>query len=67
MGWCGVAINLRTTAPTPEAVKEAVEKVLGDAKYKKRAVELQMELKQYNIFDEVEKSVNELAAKVSNQ
>lgn len=41
--YAGFAKNLRTQTPTAEQVREAVDQVLSDGNYKKRAVELKLE------------------------
>lgn len=41
--YAGMGINLKTGTPTIEAIRNAVNKVLGDEKYKNRCKELQQE------------------------
>ena len=41
--WAGVAVNLRTATPTENAVREGVEKLLTDHKYKARVAEIRRE------------------------
>ncbi|KAK0120129.1 hypothetical protein ONS95_011537 [Cadophora gregata] len=60
--WAGLGVNMRTEVPTPEAVKEAVEKVLSDGKYKERAKALEGEVGKYDVFEAVIKSIEELCA-----
>jgi UDP:flavonoid glycosyltransferase YjiC (YdhE family) len=58
--WAGVGVNLKTGTPTAEAIREAVDKVLGDEKYKKRALELQAEMSGFDPIGEVAKAIDEL-------
>ena len=60
--WAGLGVNMRTEVPTPEAVKVAVETVLSDGKYKERAVALEGEVGNYDIFETVIQSIEELCA-----
>ncbi|PVH96591.1 glycosyltransferase family 1 protein, partial [Periconia macrospinosa] len=41
--YCGIAIDLKTQKPTPEALAEAVDKVLREPKYKMRSIEVKKE------------------------
>ncbi|MBT2549661.1 hypothetical protein J7I85_15260 [Arthrobacter sp. ISL-65] len=34
VAWAGVGINLKTGRPKPEAIRDAVQKVLGDGRYR---------------------------------
>lgn len=40
VAWAGAGIDLRTGRPTPEQVRDAVARVLGDPAYRRRAQEL---------------------------
>jgi UDP:flavonoid glycosyltransferase YjiC (YdhE family) len=60
--WAGMAVNLRTGTPSPEQVREAVDRILGDPKYERRCHELGNEAKTYNTFDIVQKTIEDLAA-----
>lgn len=60
--WAGLGVNMRTEVPTPDAVREAVDTVLGDRKYKERVKALEDEVEKYDIFETVVKSVEELCA-----
>lgn len=60
--WAGLGVNMKTEVPTPDAVREAVEKVLSDGKYKERARALEGEIQKYDIFEIVVKSIEELCA-----
>ncbi|KAE9373095.1 glycosyltransferase family 1 protein [Stipitochalara longipes BDJ] len=59
--WAGVGLNLKTDEPTVQAIKESVEKILGDKKYKKRAQELQKVMEGYDTFTLIAKNIEELA------
>ena len=61
--WAGLGINMRTETPSPEAVREAVEKVLADGKYQARARELEKEIQKYDPFAIVMENIEELAAR----
>jgi UDP:flavonoid glycosyltransferase YjiC (YdhE family) len=58
--WAGIGVNLKTGTPTPKAIREAVDQVLGDVKYKKRAEELQEEMKEFDPIGEVARNIDEL-------
>ncbi|KAL2019752.1 hypothetical protein VTK56DRAFT_9196 [Thermocarpiscus australiensis] len=59
--WAGLAVNLRTQAPSVEALRDAVDKVLGDEKYKQRALELKRENEELNALGKFEAIIEELA------
>jgi UDP:flavonoid glycosyltransferase YjiC (YdhE family) len=44
VAYSGVGVNLKTNAPSPEAVRAAVKRVLSDASYRQRAQGIQAEL-----------------------
>ncbi|KAL4882785.1 hypothetical protein BJY04DRAFT_216881 [Aspergillus karnatakaensis] len=46
--WAGIAVNLRTATPTAEAIREGVDKILTDSKYKERILEIQRENERLN-------------------
>ncbi|TVY36016.1 UDP-glucosyltransferase A1 [Lachnellula occidentalis] len=60
--WSGIGINLRTAAPTQEAIRNAVNEILGNPKYKKRAMELEAEMGSFDPIGVVAKTIDELAA-----
>lgn len=62
--WCGIGINLRTAAPTQEAIHNAVDEILGNPKYKKRAMEMEAEMGSFDPIGVVAKNIDELAAGV---
>jgi UDP:flavonoid glycosyltransferase YjiC (YdhE family) len=58
--WAGVAVNLRAQEPGEEAIRGGVDKVLGDQRFKKRAVELQRENEELDALAQVEGIIGEL-------
>jgi len=60
--WAGMGINLRTAAPTQEAIRNSVDEILGDPKYKTRAAELEAEMATFDPMSVVAKNIDELAA-----
>lgn len=46
--WAGVGINLKTEKPTQQQIRLAVRKVLSDHRYKTRAKEFQIAIRQYD-------------------
>jgi UDP:flavonoid glycosyltransferase YjiC (YdhE family) len=60
--WAGVAVNLRTSTPTPEAVLAAVDEILSNSKYKKRSKVLEAEMATYDPMGIVVKNIEEMAA-----
>lgn len=61
--WAGLAVNLKTGTPSREAIRNGVEEVIGNGKYKKRAVELQEEMAQWDPMGIVVETIEELAKK----
>ncbi|MEU9150475.1 nucleotide disphospho-sugar-binding domain-containing protein [Streptomyces sp. NPDC048417] len=57
--WSGTGVNLRTSRPEASAVRAAVDEVLGDPRYRKRASEIQGEYAQYDPFDSVAEIVEQ--------
>jgi UDP:flavonoid glycosyltransferase YjiC (YdhE family) len=60
--WVGVAVNLRTSTPTPEAVLAAVDEILSNSKYKERSKVLEAEMAIYDPMGIVVKNIEELTA-----
>ena len=48
VAYAGAGINLRTSTPTPEQVRDAVRAVLGDSTYRRRAQTLAAEYARYD-------------------
>ena len=65
--WAGVAINLRSGNPTPGAVRDAVEEIISNPKYKTQALELQAEMKTYDPFQLIANTVDEFSASSNGQ
>lgn len=61
--YSGLGLYLEKFPPKPEAVRAAVDEILssGDAKYKKRALELQREAKTYHPLQTIEDEILALA------
>ncbi|ORY16921.1 glycosyltransferase family 1 protein [Clohesyomyces aquaticus] len=55
--YCGIAIDLKTQKPTQEALAEAVDKVLGDPKYKMRSIEIKKENEALDTLGAIEKII----------
>ncbi|RGP76022.1 hypothetical protein FLONG3_5413 [Fusarium longipes] len=55
--WSGVAVNLRTGQPTPEIVREGVERVLSNDSFKKRVGEIKAENEAMKIHDFIEEQI----------
>ncbi|MDM0111328.1 glycosyltransferase [Variovorax sp. J22R133] len=48
VAWSGAGVNLRTSTPTPDAVRSAVRKVIAEASYREHAKRLSREFAQYD-------------------
>ncbi|TVY80394.1 UDP-glucosyltransferase A1 [Lachnellula suecica] len=59
--WVGIGVNLKTQKPTSEAIRNAVDEVLGNSKYKTRAKELEDEMAAFDPLSVVAKTIDELA------
>ena len=59
--WAGFGINLRTGTPTSEQLRAAVEEILVNGKYKKRALVLEAEMAAHDPMGIVARTVDELA------
>ncbi|KAB5586144.1 hypothetical protein GE09DRAFT_55421 [Coniochaeta sp. 2T2.1] len=53
----GFAVNLGTGTPAPAALGDAVEKILGDGRYKTRAMELKREAEDFDALGTVEREM----------
>jgi len=60
--WAGLAINLKTKNPSEEVVAKAVKNIINDTKFKKRALELQAEMKSYDPMKILLETIEELDA-----
>jgi UDP:flavonoid glycosyltransferase YjiC (YdhE family) len=61
--WAGFGLNLKTETPSQDTIREAVEEILADKKYKRRAQELQKGMEEYDTFSLVVENIEELASK----
>ncbi|KAH7312746.1 hypothetical protein B0I35DRAFT_356032 [Stachybotrys elegans] len=59
--WAGVGVNLRTGDPTPGQLAEGVREILGNPKYKQRAMAIKKENEEMNAIKVVEKAIYDLA------
>ncbi|WP_316768946.1 glycosyltransferase [Streptomyces sasae] len=57
--WSGTGVNLRTARPEASAVRAAVDGVLGDPRYRKRASEIQGQFDQYRPFEVIAEIVEQ--------
>jgi UDP:flavonoid glycosyltransferase YjiC (YdhE family) len=57
--YAGLGVSLRTQTPTKEQILEGVEKVLGDPKYKERALEVKRINEEMDCLAQVEKQILE--------
>ncbi|KAL4732561.1 hypothetical protein ACLX1H_001578 [Fusarium chlamydosporum] len=55
--WSGVAVNLRTGQPTPDKVREGVERVLSEESFKRRVDEIKAENELMKIHDFIEEQI----------
>ncbi|RFU24621.1 hypothetical protein B7463_g11712, partial [Scytalidium lignicola] len=60
--WAGIAVNLRTATPSPQAIRDAAEELTQNPKYKKRVLELQEEMKSFDPAAVVIANIEEVAA-----
>jgi UDP:flavonoid glycosyltransferase YjiC (YdhE family) len=58
--WAGVAVNLRAQTPGEDAIRAAVETVLGDGRYKKKALEVKEENERLDALARFESIIEEL-------
>lgn len=56
----GFAVNLRTGNPTPAMIAAAVDRVLVDSSFKRRAMELKQEAEEFRCLDTVERELRAL-------
>ncbi|KAF7596412.1 hypothetical protein BBP40_001719 [Aspergillus hancockii] len=60
--WAGIAVNLRTNTPSLEALRDGVDRILTDSKFKARAVEIQRENEELNCVVQLERVITELSS-----
>ncbi|KAK8047444.1 glycosyltransferase family 1 protein [Apiospora saccharicola] len=59
-GWAGVGLNLRTSYPSVPQIREAIDDVLQDQKYKQKALKIQAEMLTQNPIGVVMETIDEL-------
>jgi MGT family glycosyltransferase len=62
VAWAGVGVNLRTSTPSAPRVRQAVRRVLGDARYRARARAMAAEMAGYDAPGRAAELVERLAA-----
>jgi UDP:flavonoid glycosyltransferase YjiC (YdhE family) len=62
IAWSGVGLNLKSKAPPPERLRQAVRTVLGDPRYRQRAQALQAEIARYDAPARAASLLEQLAA-----
>ncbi|KUJ16794.1 putative UDP-glucuronosyltransferase 2A3 [Mollisia scopiformis] len=60
--WSGMGINLKTGQPTQEQISEAVDQIIKNPKYRKRAKEMEAEMASFDPISVVAANIDELAA-----
>lgn len=60
--WAGVAVNLRTSYPSPAQLRAAVDAVLGDGRYQDRARAIRAEIERSDPVGVIVENIEELAA-----
>ncbi|KAF4332178.1 MGT family glycosyltransferase [Fusarium beomiforme] len=58
--WAGVAVNLRTAYPSSQQLTDAVDEVLGNEKYRTRALQIKAEIAGYDPVGVIIQSIGEL-------
>jgi UDP:flavonoid glycosyltransferase YjiC (YdhE family) len=61
MAWTGAAVNLATSTPAPQALREAVDTVLRDESYRRNAERLAASAARYQPFEAIATAIDELA------
>lgn len=59
--WAGIGVNLRTDKPSPEAIRDAMNRLLTDSKIKARCLEIQRENQELNCVVQLENIIKELS------
>jgi UDP:flavonoid glycosyltransferase YjiC (YdhE family) len=59
--WAGVGIDLETNKPSPELIKQAVQQVLSNEKYRQKAKEIAEEMTKFDAIGTVVKNIEELS------
>ena len=67
VGWSGVGIDLRTNAPTPRAIREAVRTVLDTDRFRRRALLMSEEFRGIDTRTEISSDIRRLSAHLGNR
>lgn len=59
--WAGIALNMRTDSPSVDALRDGINKVLGDSSLKERCLQIQHENEELDNLTQVEKAILEFA------
>jgi UDP:flavonoid glycosyltransferase YjiC (YdhE family) len=59
--WAGLAVNLRTNTPTEAMIRDAVDEILADGKFKENALRLKAENEAMNALEAIERQIWEFA------
>ncbi|KUJ07109.1 UDP-Glycosyltransferase/glycogen phosphorylase [Mollisia scopiformis] len=60
--WAGVGVNLDVESPAPLAVREAVDKILGNSEYREKAKAIEREMDSYDPMGAIVQAIEEAAA-----
>jgi UDP:flavonoid glycosyltransferase YjiC (YdhE family) len=63
VAYAGAGIDLRTSRPSPQAVADAVRRVLADPSYRRAAQRIAREMQCYNAFDSIADTLDGLSQK----
>jgi UDP:flavonoid glycosyltransferase YjiC (YdhE family) len=58
--WSGTGVNLKTGTPTSKMVRDAVMEVLTNEEYKRRALEIQSEIRSYDPMEIIAGAIDEV-------
>lgn len=61
VAWSGMGVNLKTQRPTAEQVRDGIDQILGDSRFKEAAIRLKEENGRLDAFAAVERKVKELS------
>lgn len=66
VAWSRAGINMHTSRPTPEQVREAVREVLNDGSYRRMARRMQMNFARYDALDRISLYIESLLRRGSH-
>ncbi|KAL4909101.1 hypothetical protein BDW74DRAFT_77584 [Aspergillus multicolor] len=58
--WAGIAVNLRTSTPSPDAIRNGVDQILADNRFKTRCVKIQRENDELDCRAQLERIIAEV-------